>query len=169
MHPPVCRPNSYKEIVDDAVAAVLAATQDGLGRLEVEFPAVSEVDGGCNRPPPPLTCLPASQHVLTWLLQQCWQARSQLLTVVLPSQDAGYKGSSDLYIDANIQLALAAGRRVRKALALRGHLPGLLDYGHSITLAAWLRCAVCAWRRSSCYPPPNQNQYHPIAAHSAAD
>lgn len=26
---------------------------------------------------------------------------------------AGYKGSSDLYIDANIQLALAAGRRVR--------------------------------------------------------
>lgn len=31
---------------------------------------------------------------------------------MLDAVGAGYKGSSDLYIDANIQLALAAGRRV---------------------------------------------------------
>ena len=30
-----------------------------------------------------------------------------------PSLPAGYKGASDLYIDANIQLAIAAGRKVR--------------------------------------------------------
>lgn len=41
----LCRPNSYSELVNDAVDAVLAAVADGVNRLEVEFPAVSEVDG----------------------------------------------------------------------------------------------------------------------------
>lgn len=47
------RPTTYTELVDDAVAAVAAAVKDGLNRLEVEFPAVSNVDGGCRQQPPP--------------------------------------------------------------------------------------------------------------------
>lgn len=39
------RPSSYSELVQDAVGAVTAAMGDGLNRLEVEFPAVSNVDG----------------------------------------------------------------------------------------------------------------------------
>ena len=39
------RPNSYSELVNDAVEAVVAAVGDGVTRMEVEFPAVSEVDG----------------------------------------------------------------------------------------------------------------------------
>lgn len=35
---------------------------------------------------------------------------TRMLLVWLP---AGYKGASDLYIDANIQLAIAAGKQVR--------------------------------------------------------
>jgi hypothetical protein len=37
----------------------------------------------------------------------------RLLLDAGPSLPAGYKGASDLYIDANIQLAIAAGRKVR--------------------------------------------------------
>lgn len=40
------------------------------------------------------------------------------LATLLP---AGYKGASDLYIDANIQLALAAAKRVRQAGLGQGH------------------------------------------------
>ncbi|KAI3429268.1 hypothetical protein D9Q98_005365 [Chlorella vulgaris] len=72
------RPASYTELVDDAVAAVAVAVSDGLTRLEVEFPAVSNVDG--------------------------------------------YKGASDLYIDANIQLALAASRKLAEVTGKRVHL-----------------------------------------------
>ncbi|EFN59896.1 hypothetical protein CHLNCDRAFT_132917 [Chlorella variabilis] len=72
------RPTTYTELVDDAVAAVAVAVEDGLNRLEVEFPAVSNVDG--------------------------------------------YKGSSDLYIDANIQLALAASRKLAEVTGKRVHL-----------------------------------------------
>ncbi len=39
------RPTTYTELVEDAVVAVAAAVDDGLKRLEVEFPAVSNVDG----------------------------------------------------------------------------------------------------------------------------
>ena len=39
------RPSSYSELVTDAVAAIATAVGDGLTRLEVEFPAVSNVDG----------------------------------------------------------------------------------------------------------------------------
>eukprot|EP00887_Chlorella_sp_A99_P003238 scaffold9.g3238.t1 len=69
------RPSSYSELVADAVAAVAAGMEDGLTRLEVEFPAVSNVDG--------------------------------------------YKGTSDLYIDANIQLALAGARQLAAATGKR--------------------------------------------------
>ncbi|GAB4822300.1 hypothetical protein N2152v2_009346 [Parachlorella kessleri] len=80
------RPNSYSELVNDAVEAVVAAVGDGVTRMEVEFPAVSEVDG--------------------------------------------YKGSSDLYIDANIQLALAAGRRIYEKSGKRVHVlvPDEVEY-----------------------------------------
>lgn len=43
------RPSSYNELIDDASQAVLAGLQDGLTRMEVEFPAVSNVDGKNNR------------------------------------------------------------------------------------------------------------------------
>lgn len=39
------RPNSFTEIVNDAIQAVLTGLEDGLTRMEVEFPAVSNVDG----------------------------------------------------------------------------------------------------------------------------
>ncbi|KAL4447447.1 hypothetical protein ABPG75_004666 [Micractinium tetrahymenae] len=80
------RPSTYSELVQDAVAAVAAAMDDGLNRLEVEFPAVSNVDG--------------------------------------------YKGASDLYIDANIQLALAAAKQLAENTGKRVHmlLPDEVEY-----------------------------------------
>lgn len=39
------RPSSYTEIVKDATEAILTGLADGLTRMEVEFPAVSNVDG----------------------------------------------------------------------------------------------------------------------------
>ncbi|PSC74905.1 LOW PSII ACCUMULATION chloroplastic [Micractinium conductrix] len=72
------RPSTYTELVQDAVTAVAAAVADGETRLEVEFPAVSNVDG--------------------------------------------YKGASDLYIDANIQLALAAARQLAERTGKRVHM-----------------------------------------------
>ena len=39
------RPSSYAELVGDAVQAVLIGLEDGLDRMEIEFPAVSNVDG----------------------------------------------------------------------------------------------------------------------------
>lgn len=41
------RPSSYSELVSDAVASIATAMGDGLTRMEVEFPAVSNVDGAC--------------------------------------------------------------------------------------------------------------------------
>lgn len=54
---PTYRPESYSELVGDAVAAVAAAVDDGLTRMEVEFPAVSNVDGACVAPLPQRPCL----------------------------------------------------------------------------------------------------------------
>ncbi|GFR41032.1 hypothetical protein Agub_g1465, partial [Astrephomene gubernaculifera] len=67
------KPLSYGEMVNDAVESIMAALNDGLRWLEVEFPA-------------------------------------------LPTNVDGYKGSSDLFIDSNTQLALAGAKR----LAARG-------------------------------------------------
>jgi hypothetical protein len=39
------RPSSYNELVDDAVQSIVSGLNDGLMRMEVEFPAVSNVDG----------------------------------------------------------------------------------------------------------------------------
>lgn len=39
------RPKSYTELVGDAVEAIRLGLEDGLNRMEVEFPAVSNVDG----------------------------------------------------------------------------------------------------------------------------
>lgn len=72
------RPSSYTELVDDAVASIVFAVQDDVKRMEVEFPAVSNVDG--------------------------------------------YKGSSDLYIDSNVQLAIAAARKIFSTTAMKVHI-----------------------------------------------
>lgn len=40
------RPASYSELVTDAVESVKAGLEDGKTRMEVEFPALSDVDGG---------------------------------------------------------------------------------------------------------------------------
>lgn len=39
------RPNTFNELVGDAVKSILVGIEDGLTRMEVEFPAVSNVDG----------------------------------------------------------------------------------------------------------------------------
>lgn len=39
------RPSSYTELVNDAAEAVMVGLTDGFSRMEVEFPAVSNVDG----------------------------------------------------------------------------------------------------------------------------
>jgi len=39
------RPSSYNELVDDAVKSIVSGLDDGLIRMEVEFPAISNVDG----------------------------------------------------------------------------------------------------------------------------
>ena len=43
------RPSSFTELLGDAVQAVVAGLEDGLTRMEVEFPAVSNVDGKNNK------------------------------------------------------------------------------------------------------------------------
>lgn len=83
------RPSSYTELVSDAIGSVVAAIGDGHKRLEVEFPAVSEVDG--------------------------------------------YKGSSDLYIDASTQLAIAAARQLNASTNKSVHvvLPDEVEYNRA--------------------------------------
>lgn len=39
------RPSSYNELVNDAMQSIVSGLADGLARMEVEFPAVSNVDG----------------------------------------------------------------------------------------------------------------------------
>ena len=39
------RPSSFTELVGDAVQSVVTGLEDGLMRMEVEFPSVSNVDG----------------------------------------------------------------------------------------------------------------------------
>jgi len=94
------RPSSYTELVDDAVASIVFAVQDDVKRMEVEFPAVSNVDG--------------------------------------------YKGSSDLYIDSNIQLAIAAARKIFSTTAMKVHilLPDEPEYrrAYQLCVLAFLAC-----------------------------
>jgi hypothetical protein len=40
------RPNSYIELITDAVQSIKAGMAEGLTRMEVDFPAVAGVDGG---------------------------------------------------------------------------------------------------------------------------
>ena len=39
------RPTTFSELVGDAVQSILVGLDDGLTRMEVEFPAVSNMDG----------------------------------------------------------------------------------------------------------------------------
>ena len=43
------RPDSYTELIGDAVQAIAVGMADGLTRMEVEFPALSNVDGERER------------------------------------------------------------------------------------------------------------------------
>ena len=55
------RPQSFQELVNDATASVRAAVEDGLTRLEVEFPALpGNIDGKC----PGLR--PCAGHAFCW-------------------------------------------------------------------------------------------------------
>jgi hypothetical protein len=86
---PTYRPSSYTELLTDAVASIVVAVKDGHKRMEVEFPAFSDVDG--------------------------------------------YKGSSDLYIDANTQFAIAAARQINATTNKRVHVlvPDQAEYNRS--------------------------------------
>ncbi|KAF6264893.1 hypothetical protein COO60DRAFT_1481321 [Scenedesmus sp. NREL 46B-D3] len=83
------RPQSYSELVADASKAVMAAIEDGISLMEVEFPAV-------------------------------------------PTNIDAYKGSSDLFIDANIQYALLAAKQIA-ATGRKVHLvaPDFGEYARS--------------------------------------
>lgn len=75
---------------------VLDGITDGLTRMEVEFPPVpTKLDGEhrLQRPPMLAICL-------------------RLCTICTLRVAPGYKGASDLFIDSNVQLALAAARKV---------------------------------------------------------
>ncbi|KAI4381999.1 hypothetical protein MLD38_008014 [Melastoma candidum] len=72
----VYKPKSYQVLVDDAAASLGFALQDGITRLEIDFPP-------------------------------------------LPSNFSSYKGSSDEFIDANIQLALAVVRKLQEKTETR--------------------------------------------------
>lgn len=83
------RPQSYSELVEDASKSVLAAIEDGINLMEVEFPAV-------------------------------------------PTNIDAYKGSSDLFIDSNIQYALLAAKQIA-ATGKKVHLvaPDFGEYARS--------------------------------------
>jgi hypothetical protein len=112
------KPLSYGEMVTDAVESVATAIGDGLRLLEVEFPALpTKVDGArVGRTP-----ICKSRYAVEGALHACWRATRGARSVVttpdcLPPlvRRAAYKGSSDLFIDSNTQLALAAAKRVRR-------------------------------------------------------
>lgn len=121
------RPNSYTEIVNDAIQSVILAMNDGLTRMEVEFPALSNVDGvffAVNDSFDPIRSLttiidPLYHIYITYIVQFTLHNK---FTGVLFIFCAGYKGSSDLYIDANIQLALAAAKQLHATTSKKIHL-----------------------------------------------
>ncbi len=104
------KPASYAEMVQDAVRCVEDAIKQGLTRLEVEFPPVpTKIDGACC--PSATAALPGP----------CQQRRNSALrpsTQTIVRLSAGYKGASDMFIDSNVQLALAAARQVGQRISI---------------------------------------------------
>ena len=91
------RPASFGVLVNDATSAIRAAVDSGLTRLEVEFPPLpGNIDGA---------------HAGTCLIALHVNKASMPLMRAAPLH-AGYKGSSDWFVDSNIQLAIAASRTV---------------------------------------------------------
>lgn len=86
-------PQSFQEITEDAVKAVLAAIEQGHHQLEVEFPTI-----------------PASQSKLMLCAAPClkYSDMHDSAIGVLP----GTSRTSDDYIDANVQLGLSAAGMV---------------------------------------------------------
>ncbi len=84
------RPLSYGEMVEDAVRSIIEAMKDGDTRMEVEFPSVPVSTEG-------ETCKSNVNHM-------AWNVNGSSLT--------GYKVNSDVIVDANAQLAIAAAKLV---------------------------------------------------------
>ena len=95
-------PASYKELLVDAVESVEYALEDGVTRLEVDFPTLASGDSESPGKAPTAV------------------QRATLDLQVPKSFRTGYKLGSDDYIDANIKLALSAAAQVRpsKKIAL---------------------------------------------------
>ena len=87
-------PASYKELLVDAVESVEYALEDGVTRLEVDFPTLASGDSES----PGNTPLAVQDATLEL------QATESFRT--------GYKLGSDDYIDANVKLALSAAAQV---------------------------------------------------------
>lgn len=91
------RPQSYAELVQDASKAVLSAIGDGVKLMEVEFPAVPvNIDGKVVHS---MRCIIGYRSRIVDHLHHLYRV-------------AAYKGSSDLFIDSNIQYALSAAKQV---------------------------------------------------------
>jgi len=101
------RPESYAVLVQDVATSVLAAIEDGIKLMEVEFPAVpANIDGEAT-PPHELQGWQGASLRMLW--GHCFVYVPLFCLLMCP---AAYKGSSDLYIDSNIQLAVSAARQV---------------------------------------------------------
>ncbi|KAJ9510543.1 hypothetical protein QJQ45_016020 [Haematococcus lacustris] len=94
------RPASFSVIVEDAVQCVADGIKNGLTRMEVEFPPVPvRLDGAAD----------------SIGLRVAWVLQHPSTPCVLATHSAGYKGASDVFIDANVQLALAGARKLAAA------------------------------------------------------
>lgn len=107
------RPQSFKEIVEDAVTAVLKATERGHNRLEVEFPPIPATQSKqlCYNM---ILSGPWCSSVSETLKGSCETWRN-LLLFGLPNSmccSPGSSRTSDDFIDANVQLGLSAAGMV---------------------------------------------------------
>ena len=79
--------------------------------VRIAIPALSPASS------PALALLHTRLHMQPVVLAPCMRRPRSPARSTARQPTAGYKGSSDLYIDANIQLAIAAGKQVRAAAA----------------------------------------------------
>ncbi|RWW12085.1 hypothetical protein GW17_00024262, partial [Ensete ventricosum] len=96
----VYKPRSYEVLVSDAARSLVCAVDDGKTRLEIDFPYNDYV-------------VDRSFFSNTFFVSSCSINRP------LPSNISSYKGNSDEFIDANIQLALAVARKLQEMKGAR--------------------------------------------------
>ena len=135
------RPASFGELVNDATTAIRAAVDDGLTRLEVEFPPLpGNIDGKLRR----------HMHGCPLHVDR-WHATDAPCPL-----HAGYKGSSDWFVDSNIQLAIAASRTVRLVICSHtGTATSTAFPGHQAGSSCgltwhWRACSFGRRRGSAC-------------------